>query len=173
MTSEEIRAALLNIEHGAEMGESVPPYMFGIWECAFQLARIFEKLDSLVTSEAGKGDAVSEGRTGPEYQIRDVLDGLNRIDNIAAAARFRSDPEYPATLERIREVVGRIRALEVGKYADTVERAAAVSEGGEIRCSDCHERLGSYHKPSCHRQGTVTEGSDYRDRPIKGATGNG
>jgi hypothetical protein len=38
--------------------------------------------------------------------------------------------------------------------------------GDALRCSDCHERLGSYHKPSCHRQGTVTMAADYRDQPI-------
>lgn len=63
-----------------------------------------------------------EGRTGPEYQIRDVLDGLSRIENIVAASR-RSFPT-PATMERIREVVERIRALELGKR-DAVSDAPA------------------------------------------------
>lgn len=34
----------------------------------------------------------------------------------------------------------------------------------EPRCSDCKMPLGAQHSPSCHRQGLVTETSDYRDR---------
>src|ERR1700679_1836978 len=105
MTSDEIKA----VPNGgfSEIG--------WLRQIAYQLAVLNERRDSLVTSEPGKRDAVSEGRTGPEYQIRDVLDGLSRIENIAAATRFQSDPAYPAALERIREVVERIRALEAGK----------------------------------------------------------
>jgi DNA-binding XRE family transcriptional regulator len=31
-------------------------------------------------------------------------------------------------------------------------------------CSDCRVREGGQHLPRCHRQGTVTATSDYRDR---------
>ena len=37
--------------------------------------------------------------------------------------------------------------------------------GADLRCSDCREPWGAQHKPSCHRQGTVTAASDYRDKP--------
>ena len=31
----------------------------------------------------------------------------------------------------------------------------------EVRCSDCKQRAGSQHRPSCHRQGLVTGDSHY------------
>jgi hypothetical protein len=107
MNSDEIKTHVMKVMPVGDLA-------FWMREIAYQMA-VRNEQDSLVTSEPGKRDAVSEGRTGPEYEIRDVLDGLSRIENIAAATRFRSDPAYPAALERIREVVERIRALETGK----------------------------------------------------------
>jgi hypothetical protein len=93
----------------------------GELDAANRHVKILRDSLDLVNRSAGKGDAVSEGRTlssrnpqGPEYQIRDVLEGLNLINTIAAATQFQINSEYPTTLERIREIVERIRAIEVG-----------------------------------------------------------
>jgi hypothetical protein len=45
------------------------------------------------------------------YEIRDVLDGVSRIENIEAATRMRSEPRYAEAFQRVREVCDRIRAL--------------------------------------------------------------
>jgi hypothetical protein len=109
--------------------------------------------DSLVTAEAGKGDAVSEGRTtdpffvpgaardtdqgrtGPAYQITDIDDGLKRIDSIARVAKARRIfQDFPAALERIQEVVQRIRVLVTERPDwDKLQAAVVDARQGEAR----------------------------------------
>jgi len=72
------------------------------------------KNDLSLAHPVAEGSDQSEGgsRTGPEYQIRDVSEGLKRIDTIAGLARARRIyQDFPAALERIMEVTERIREL--------------------------------------------------------------
>lgn len=64
----------------------------------------------------------------------------------------------------IRAVREQFHAPFRNKLEPAIKKALGLSRsaGDAIRCSECRQLKGSQHKPSCHRQGVVSEASDYR-----------
>jgi hypothetical protein len=77
---------------------------------------------------------------------------------------LRSDRVCPKCREQFRVPVSTVdvkaREAVMGREATAIVTDMVKT----MRCSDCEMLVGTQHRPGCHRQGLVTETSDYRDR---------
>jgi len=153
MTSDEIKA----LPHGLGFQMAQDATNFWLKELCCQLAvmneqrskqmdRILEQGDTIQNSFQSLGSRVGAGSEtevrGRRYNHRLRVTLANALAPILTQAS--KDAGFSEWL------------------ADAIEQQFVLVE--RTRCSDCGESLGHQHKPSCHRLGSVTPASDYRDR---------
>ena len=108
---------------------------------------------------------------------REVSPALDTIARIRDAADMDTNPEFAVVCRREElpsgprlTVAGPVESLQGARLRLFAERESRPIDEVYVLipatwyCTDCKRPAGSQHRPSCHRQGIVTEASDYQDR---------